>query len=234
MKENLEIYNQVDWWSSKHSLRQMVPIKFGYFSKQIRNLKGLSILDVGCGGGLLSEEFAKSGAEVTGIDISENSLKIAKIHALENDLTINYKSGYAENIPANDNTFDVVICADCIEHVNNLEKVISEVSRVLKDSGIFCYDTINRTFLSKIVADWIANKVLRWQNKHLNVSEKNYVIHDWNKFIKPVELYKLMNKYNLKNTEIKGIQFAGIKKGSFKAKIGEHTKIAYIGYAQKE
>ena len=234
MKENLEIYNQVDWWSSKHSLRQMVPIKFGYFSKQIRNLKGLSILDVGCGGGLLSEEFAKSGAEVTGIDISENSLKIARTHAVENDLTINYKSGYAENIPANDNTFDVVICADCIEHVNNLEKVISEVSRVLKDSGIFCYDTINRTFLSKIVADWIANKVLRWQNKHLNVSEKNYVIHDWNKFIKPVELYKLMNKYNLKNTEIKGIQFAGIKKGSFKAKIGEHTKIAYIGYAQKE
>ena len=234
MKENLEIYNQVDWWNSKHSLRQMVPIKFDYFSKQIGNLKGLNILDVGCGGGLLSEEFAKSGAEVTGIDISENALKIAITHALENDLTIDYKSGYAENIPANDNTFDVVICADCLEHVNNLEKVISEVSRVLKDSGIFCYDTINRTFLSKIVADWIANRVLRWQNKRLNVSKKNYAIHDWNKFIKPVELYQLMNKYNLKNIEIKGIQFAGIKKGSFKARIGEHTKIAYIGYAQKE
>ena len=234
MKENLEIYNQVDWWNSKHSLRQMVPIKFDYFSKQIGNLKGLNILDVGCGGGLLSEEFAKSGAEVTGIDISENSLKIARTHALENDLTIDYKSGYAENIPANENTFDVVICADCLEHVNNLEKVISEVSRVLKDSGIFCYDTINRTFLSKIVGDWIANRVLRWQNKHLNVSEKNYAIHDWNKFIKPVELYQLMNKYNLKNIEIKGIQFAGIKKGGFKARIGEHTKIAYIGYAQKE
>jgi len=234
MKENLEIYNQVDWWSSKHSLRQMVPIKFGYFSKQIGNLKGLNISDVGCGGGLLSEEFSKNGAEVTGIDISENSIEIARTHALENDLAIDYKSGYAENIPANDNTFDAVICADCLEHVNNLEKVISEISRVLKDSGIFCYDTINRTFLSKIVADWIANRILRWQNKHLNVSEKDYAIHDWNKFIKPVELYRLMNKYNLKNIEIKGIQFAGITNGSFKARIGEHTKIAYIGYAQKE
>jgi 2-polyprenyl-6-hydroxyphenyl methylase/3-demethylubiquinone-9 3-methyltransferase len=108
MKENLEIYNQVDWWSSKHSLRQMVPIKSDYFSKQIGNLKGLNVLDIGCGGGLLSEEFAKSGAEVTGIDISENSLKIARTHAVENNLTIDYKNGYAENIPVYDNTYDVV------------------------------------------------------------------------------------------------------------------------------
>lgn len=233
MKENLRIYDQVDWWNQKHSLKQMVPVKFGYFSKQISDLKGLKILDVGCGGGLLSEEFAKKGAKVIGIDISVNSLKIAKIHASKNNLSIIYKKGYAENIPAKDNTFDVVICADCLEHVDNLEKVISEVSRVLKNKGLFCYDTINRTFLSKITVAWIANRVLRWQNKPLNVSEKNYAVHDWNKFIKPSELFQLMNKYNLKNREIKGIQFAGIKNNSFKAKIGENTKIAYIGYAQK-
>lgn len=234
MKESLEIYDQVDWWNPKHSLQQMVPVKFKYFSKKIGNLRGLRILDVGCGGGLLSEEFAKSGAEVTGIDISENSLKVARTHALENDLIIDYKIGYAENLPINDNMFDVVICADCLEHVDNLEKAISEISRVLKNNGIFCYDTINRTFISKIVAVWIADKFLRWQNRHLNVSEKNYTVHDWNKFIKPAELYRLMDKCNLRNIEIKGIQFAGIKNGSFKARIGENTKIAYIGYAQKE
>ena len=77
------------------------------------------------------------------------------------------------------------------------------------------------------------NKILKWQNQNLNVSENNYAIHDWKKFIKPAELFQLMNKYDLKNMEIKGIQFAGIKNKSFKAKIGKNTKIAYIGYAKK-
>lgn len=232
MKQNLEIYNQLDWWNPKHSLKQMVPIKFNYFHKKIGNLKNLKILDIGCGGGLLSEEFAKCGAEVTGIDISEKSLEIAKKHSLENKLKIKYKSGYAENIPSNDNTFDAVICADVLEHVDDLERVISEVSRVLKSKGIFCYDTINKTFLSKILADWIANWILRWQNRKLNVSEKNYATHDWDKFIKPTELFQLMNQYNLENMEIKGMQFAGIENGSFKTKLGKNIKIAYIGYAK--
>jgi len=234
MKQNLEMYNQIDWWNPKHSLLQMVPIKFNYFKNKIGNLIDLNLLDIGCGGGLLSEEFAKKGAKVTGIDISEKSLNAAKNHALENNLTIDYKIGYAENIPAKKKIFDVVVCADCLEHVDNLEKVISEVSRVLTDNGFFCYDTINRTLLSKISVDWIANWVLRWQNRHLNVTEKNYAVHDWEKFIKPIELYQLLDKHNLKNKEINGIQFAGIKNGSFKAKIGNNTKIAYIGYAIKK
>ena len=233
MKQSLKIYDEIDWWNPKHSLQQMVPIKFDYFKKKIGNLKGLKILDLGCGGGLLSEEFAKSGAKVIGIDISENSLKIAKTHASKNNLTITYKKGYAENIPANDDTFNAVICADCLEHVDDLEKVISEISRVLKNNGVFCYDTINRNFLSKLTAYWLVNKIIKWQNRHLNVTEKNYAVHDWNKFIKPVELFQLMEKYSLKNLEIKGIQFAGIKNKSFKAKIGKNTKIAYIGYAKK-
>ncbi|MCK5032853.1 MAG: 3-demethylubiquinone-9 3-O-methyltransferase [Calditrichia bacterium] len=234
MKQNLEIYNQLDWWNPKHSLKQMVPLKFNYFSDKIGNLKNLRILDIGCGGGLLSEEFAKKGAKVTGIDISEKSLEIAKNHTLESKLTINYKNGSAENIPADDNTFNAVICADCLEHVDDLEKVINEVSRVLKVNGIFCYDTINRTFLSKIAVDWIANRILKWQNRKLKVSEKNYAVHDWKKFIKPSELFLLMNKYGLKNIEINGMQFTGIENGSFKTKLGKNTKIAYIGYAKND
>ncbi len=78
MKQSLELYNQVDWWDPKHSLLQIAPVKFDYFNKKIGNSKGLNIIDIGCGGGILSEEFAKQGAKVTGIDISQNSINIAK------------------------------------------------------------------------------------------------------------------------------------------------------------
>ena len=234
MKENLELYNQVDWWNPKHSLLQIAPIKFDYFNNKIGNLKGLHILDIGCGGGLLSEKFAIQGAKVTGIDISQNSINVAIEHALKNNLTIDYKLGYAENIPSNDKYFDAVICADCLEHVDDLEKVINEISRVLKKDGIFCYDTINRNVFSKIFAIWIGNKVLRWQYKKLNVTENNYAVHDWNKCIRPKELFNLFDKFNLNNIEIKGIQFAGVNKSGIKIKIGNNTRMSYIGYAQKK
>lgn len=224
----------MDWWHPKHSLLKMVPVKFDYFKEAIGNLKGLKILDLGCGGGLLSEEFAKNGAVVTGVDISENSIKIASEHALKNNLAIDYKVGSAEIIPAIDNEFDIVICADCLEHVDNLENVIREVSRVLKKDGLFCYDTFNRNFLSKVLAVWILERVLKWQYRSLNVSIRNYDVHDWRKFIRPLELIRLFNNHGLKNIEAKGILFAGFKNGTLITKIGRSTKIAYIGYAQKE
>lgn len=223
----------MDWWNPKHSLLQMVPVKYNYFKDKIVNLKGLKILDVGCGGGLLSEEFARQGAMVTGIDISEPALIIARKHALLNNLNIEYKIGSAEEIPVSNDKFDIVICADCLEHVNNLEKVISEISRVLNAGGIFCYDTINKNFISRISVVWVMDKILRHQYKKLNVSEKDYSVHEWKKFIKPEYLFQVMEKYGLKNSELKGIQFGGINKHGIKTKIGNNTKIAYIGFAKK-
>ena len=234
MKENLELYNQIDWWNPKHSLLQMAPVKFNYFKKKIGNLKGMKVLDIGCGGGLLSEEFAKQGAKVTGIDLSQSSIDVAIEHALKNNLTIDYKLASAENIPSNDNYFDAVICADCLEHVDDLEKVISEISRVLKKNGIFCYDTINRTVFSKIFTIWIGNMILRWQYKKLNVTENNYAVHDWNKCIKPKELNLLLEKFNLNNIEIKGIQFSSVNKNGITIKIGGNKWMSYIGCAQKK
>jgi len=234
MKQSLELYNQVDWWNPKHSLLQIAPVKFDYFFKKIGNLTDINVLDIGCGGGLLSEKFAKQGAKVTGIDVSQDSINVAIEHALKNNLTIDYKLGSAENIPSNDDFFDAVICADCLEHVDDLDKVINEISRVLKINGIFCYDTINRNIFSKIFAIWIGNRVLRWQYKKLNVTENNYAVHDWNKCIKPKELFYLFGKYNLSNIEIKGIQFAGVNKNGILIKIGDNTIMSYIGYAQKK
>lgn len=230
-------YNRVDdfWWSTKNNpLQQMNPVRFSYFSKAIGELKGLKILDLGCGGGLLAEEFAKKDANITGIDIAENAVKVAINHASINKLKIDYVVGSAENIPMGNNVFDVVVCADCLEHVNNLEKVISETSRVLKPGGKFCYLTLNRTILSKIIAIWFGNYFMRRQFKALKISGENMNVHEWKKCIKPDELNYLMQKHNIKNIETKGLKIAWIKKGELKFGIGKNTKLIYFGYAQKE
>lgn len=222
----------MNWWDESSTLLHQMPIKFNYFIEKINNPSGLKILDVGCGGGLLTEEFAKCGANVTGIDISNNSINIAHNHARQNNLSIEYKVGRAEQLPVKDK-YDVVISTDCLEHVENLGKSISEISRVLKPSGIFLYDTINRTILSKISVIWIADFIFRKQLAKIGVTENNYTVHEWNKLIKPNELFKIFDKYKLMNIETKGLNFAGIKKGIIKTKIGNNIQIAYIGYAKK-
>lgn len=232
MKDNLDIYSQMNWWNDNNSLLQQMPPKFDYFIEKLKNPVGLKILDIGCGGGLLSEEFAKHGAEVTGVDISENSIKIAQQHAKLNNLEIEYKVGIAENLPFTEN-FDVVVCTDVLEHVENLEKCLSEVTRVLKPSGIFLYDIINRTILSKISVIWIANFLIKIQLKKIGVSKIEHPVHEWEKLIKPRELFYLFDKFGMKNLDLKGLNFAGFKKGNIQLKIGNKTKIAYIGYAMK-
>jgi 2-polyprenyl-6-hydroxyphenyl methylase/3-demethylubiquinone-9 3-methyltransferase len=103
------------------------------------NPEKTSVLEVGCGGGLLSEEIARMGFITTGIDPSEQSLISAVIHAKESNLKINYMQGAGENLPFLKNSFDIVLCCDVLEHVQDLPKVISEISRVLKDGGLFIY-----------------------------------------------------------------------------------------------
>jgi len=233
MDQSLEIYNQMDWWNPRHSLLQMAAVKFNYFHEKIGRVEGASILDVGCGGGLVSEEFAKRGARVTGIDLSEKALQAARGHAAAGGLRIRYELGRAEELPVGDGLFDAVVCADCLEHVDDLERVIGQVSRVLRDGGTFCYDTVNRTLLSKVLVAWIVDPILRREYRSLNVSERAYAVHDWNKFIKPEELAELMARHGLANRETKGMQFAGFRKGGFKTKVGGKPRIAYIGYAIK-
>ena len=152
---NNEIYNKEGdkWWQSDFSLNLIRtlynPFRVEYAKTVFENLKinpvQLTALEVGCGGGLLSEEIAKMGFITTGIDPSEQSLNSAIKHAKDNNLIINYKKGAGENLPFQNNSFDVVFCCDVLEHVRDLPKVISEISRVLKNGGIFIYDTFNRT-----------------------------------------------------------------------------------------
>jgi len=209
VKINNEIYNERGdrWWDSAcgefASIRFIVnPVRFGYFMKILHmnniNYEGMTVLDVGCGGGFLSEEFAKAGFSVTGIDPSEKSIETARRHAQQNGLVITYAEGSGESLPFSDRAFDIVACCDVLEHVDDPGKVMSEISRVLKPGGVFLYDTINRTFMS-----WIAviKSAQAWSSTGFCTDNS----HLWRMFIKPRELYALMAKCTIRNRETRGL-----------------------------
>ena len=194
------LYNQEtdNWWqpnSALHLLKTTVnPLRVEYSLKVLfdglrMNPIGKLALEIGCGGGILCEEIARMGFTSTGIDPSEQSLNIAINHAKISGLKINYEKGEGEFLPYKNNFFDVVFCCDVLEHVRDLPKVISEISRVLKPGGVFIYDTINRTLLSKLVVIKISQDWKRWAFMPKN-------LHVWEMFIKPEELIFLLEQNN--------------------------------------
>jgi 2-polyprenyl-6-hydroxyphenyl methylase/3-demethylubiquinone-9 3-methyltransferase len=208
MGVNNEIYQTYghEWWSENasfeiSSLRYcMNPVRYGYFKRMLqqRHLPGKTVLDVGCGGGLLAEEFAQDGFTVTGIDPATRSLEAARKHALENNLEIDYRAGRGEALPFPDGSFDIVACCYVLEHVDDFTFVISEIARTLKPGGVFCYDTVNRTWRSKIALIKISQDwgFTSWAQPNSHV---------WAKFIKPPELIAVMNRCGLANQELTGI-----------------------------
>ena len=258
MQINNEIYeiHGHEWWADDAgfdvtSLRYcMNPIRYGYFKNKLHqlNLSGNTVLDLGCGGGFLAEEFAKDGFAVTGVDPAARSIEAARKHAVDNNLVIDYRIGKGEALAFLDDSFDIVACCDVLEHVDDLQKVIREVARTLKPGGIFFYDTVNRTWLSKIALIKI------WQDwRFTRISQPN--VHVWEKFIKPVELDAVMKSCNLINQDRKGISsrkrnpfvvlwtLRAIKQNripaeELAAKFGlcetEDVNISYMGYAVKD
>ena len=204
-----ELYNHLShtWWDGNEALSilrtWLGPVRFSYFRRilveeQKQDPQSLKVLDVGCGGGLLAEEFARLGCQVTGIDPSEPSLATAREHAHQSGLDITYQIGVGEQLPFLPASFDIVICCDVLEHVNDLSQVIHEIARVLKADGIFFYDTINRTFLS-----WLADIKLAQEWRRTSFMPPN--LHDWRKFIKPRELVHCLQNHGLQNQNLKGM-----------------------------
>ena len=196
------------WWqpdSALYLLKTSInPVRVGYFANKLFNeLKiepqGSAALEVGCGGGILCEEIARMGFAATGIDPSAQSLHIAITHAKTSGLEINYEKGTGEDLPFRDNTCDVVFCCDVLEHVRDLPTVISEISRVLKPGGVLCYDTINRTLISKLIAINIAQRWKRWAFMPPN-------LHIWEMFIRPEELKALLKLNNFEWREHRGTE----------------------------
>ncbi|OUS95685.1 bifunctional 2-polyprenyl-6-hydroxyphenol methylase/3-demethylubiquinol 3-O-methyltransferase UbiG [Rhodococcus sp. NCIMB 12038] len=204
-----DVYNRVgeSWWEEDNPLNllhgSLTPGRFAYFRKVLgetigRDYRGLRALDVGSGGGFLAEEFTRIGFRVTGIDPSAVSIDTARRHATGAELDIEYRIGSGERLPVPDSTFDVVYCCDVLEHVSDLDQVIAETSRVLKPGGLYLFDTINRTFVSKLVAIKIMQE---WRMTRMFDTP----IHDWSMCIRPAELTASMERRDLRLGEIVGL-----------------------------
>ena len=200
-----------EWWDVNGKfkpLHMFNPIRIEYITEKIKQefnlinrnnnfLKDLKILDIGCGGGLISEPLARLGGEVTGIDASEKNIKVAKLHSKKNNLNINYFNKSPEQLN-NSEKFDIVLNLEVVEHIENVDLYIKSCSNLLKKNGIMFTATLNRTIVSYIKAIVGAEYILRW----LPIGT-----HDWNKFIKPEELEKKLSSANFSTIDVKGLEF---------------------------
>jgi len=200
-----------EWWNVNGKfkpLHMFNPIRIEYILNEIsknfklsRNkkpmLKGLEILDIGCGGGLISEPMARLGGEVTGIDASEKNIQIASLHGKKNNLKIKYLNNSPEELKEKEK-FDIILNLEVVEHVDNLDLYLQSCHNLLKKNGLMFTATINRTLTSYIKAIVGAEYILRW----LPIGT-----HDWNKFIKPEELQKQLNDKKFFTKDLKGLDF---------------------------
>ena len=198
-----------EWWDPNGKfapLHKFNPIRQEYLVDKIKNhfsilpngsypFKKLSLLDVGCGGGLIAEPMTRLGAKVTGIDASEKNINVAKFHAEQMNLKINYLCATPENL---NEQFDVILCLEIIEHVADVDLFIKSCAKLLKKDGIIFFATLNRTAKSFLFAIVGAEYILNWLPKGT---------HDWNKFLKPSEIIGTASKYQLTLKETVGFKF---------------------------
>jgi 2-polyprenyl-6-hydroxyphenyl methylase/3-demethylubiquinone-9 3-methyltransferase len=211
------IYDRIDnavysvqsdqWWQPESPWYQMIvtfdPVRVGYAKKILIgelkiDPKATTALEVGCGGGFMTEEIARMGFATTGVDPSERSVRVAADHARESGLDIRYGTGVGESLPFEDRSFGVVFCCDVLEHVRDLPKVISEISRVLKPGGVFYYNTLNRTWASLLGAIKIIQVWKPWAFMPPD-------IHVWRMFITPGEMKSLLRRNGLEWKEHRGM-----------------------------
>ena len=229
-KKEIEKFSKMaaEWWdpSGKFKpLHKFNPIRIRYIKENIissfklkskkKPLDKINILDIGCGGGLLSEPMTRLGANVTGIDASNKNINIAKLHAKKNKLKINYLCSSPEKLKIQ-KKFDVILNMEIIEHVEDINFFINSCSKLLKKNGLMCVATLNKTLKSYLFAIIGAEYVLRW----LPIGT-----HDWEKFVKPEDLKKILNKNNLKLEKLDGMNFNII---SDEWSVSSDTSINYI------
>jgi len=231
-KKEIEKFSKIaeEWWNpdGKYKpLHKFNPIRISYIKENIigtlniknnqnKPLNNIKILDIGCGGGLLSEPMSRLGADVMGIDASDKNIKVAKLHAKKNHLNIKYLCTSPENLNIK-TKFDVILNMEIIEHVENIDFFLNSCSKLLKKNGIMFVATINKTLKSYLFAIVGAEYILKW----LPIGT-----HDWEKFVEPNNLVNILMKYNLKLDNLDGMKFNIVKD---EWSLSEDKSINYIG-----
>ena len=211
-KKEIEKFSKIaeEWWNPEGKfkpLHKFNPIRISYIKENIIKtfklnskktpLKNIKILDIGCGGGLLSEPMCRLGAKVTGIDASDKNIKIAKLHSKKNNLQIDYFCSSPEKFNIKEK-FDVILNMEIVEHVEDVDFFLRSCSRLLKKNGIMFVATLNKTLKSYIFAIVGAEYILRW----LPIGT-----HEWEKFIKPEDLISILEKNDLSLDRVDGMNF---------------------------
>ena len=212
-KEEIQKFSNLadEWWDVNGKfkpLHMFNPIRIEYILDEVSKhfkidkkkeelLKNLKILDIGCGGGLISEPMARLGGEVTGIDAAKKNIKIAALHSRKNKLKINYLNESPEKLKEKEK-FDIILNLEIVEHVDDLNLYFNSCYNLLKKNGIMFTATINRSLISYIKAIIGAEYILRW----LPIGT-----HDWNKFIKPEELEKMLSDKKFFTKDISGLEY---------------------------
>ena len=207
-----------EWWDPNGKFRplhMMNPVRLDYITRQIaaefgrdltaeRPFEGLRLLDIGCGGGLLSEPMARLGADVVGADAAERNIPVARVHAEQSGLTIDYRHTSAEALAAEGEQFDVVLNMEVVEHVADPQAYLTACHDLLKSGGLMLCSSINRTPKSFAMAIVGAEYIMRWLPKGT---------HEWSKFITPDELFKMIEIAGLRPVDRKGYVFNPISWG---------------------
>ena len=234
-KKEIEKFSKMadEWWDTEGKfkpLHKFNPLRINYIKKKIIThfnikskslpLKNIELLDIGCGGGLLSEPMYRLGAKVTAIDASQNNINVASLHSKKNKLKINYLCSSPENINLK-KKFDVILNMEIVEHVEDLNLFIKKSSLLLKKNGLMFIATINKTLKSYFFAIIGAEYVLKW----LPIGT-----HDWNKFVKPEDLIFAAKKNNLKLIKTDGVSFNILKNEWLMSK---DESVNYISHFKK-
>jgi len=201
-----------EWWDPKGKFRpihKFNPTRLAYIRDQAlahfgrdglsrRPFEGLSVLDIGCGGGLLSEPLARLGATVTGIDVAPRNIAVAKLHAEQSGLTIDYRETTAEALAATGATFDIVLNMEVIEHVDNVPLYMKSCAALVAPGGLMFTATLNRTLRARALAIFAAENILRWLPRGT---------HDFEKFLTPTEIHALLTRNGLKVVAETGVVY---------------------------
>jgi 2-polyprenyl-6-hydroxyphenyl methylase/3-demethylubiquinone-9 3-methyltransferase len=203
-------------------IRDHVAAHFGRDPLAEKPLEGLSLLDIGCGGGLLAEPMRRLGARVTGIDAGEKNVRVARLHAEQGGLDIDYRVQLPEDLANEGASFDVVANMEVIEHVSEQDAFFSACCRLVKPGGTMVASTINRTLKSLALAKVGAEYVLRW----LPIGT-----HDWKKFIRPSELARGIREHGMEVTELKGMTYGALRD---QWRLTGNLDVNYLAFAVKK